>query len=156
MSNTDDLPKCMAESIAIFRGIIDDIMDHLREARDAEEIQAMFCGRDYTICVSADYDAIRVGVYNVQHFSQITPILRALAARGYRQVKKPEDYPESNRRTWYLGKIHLIVGFANGPCGFQRRQVGLRVHEIPEYTWELRCEDGARIEESEPAEKEPS
>jgi len=71
---------------------------------------------------------------DLDHMMEISPLLRFLAQKGYRQkTKRPEDYAEIKRRTWDCGDVKVLGFFKGEKC--QYVQVGVKEEPI----YELKC-----------------
>ena len=77
----------------------------------------------------------------IQNVSEMQPILKFLADRGFRQSKEPKDVPSLSARIWICGQIGITVLItpSHDGSGKSCHYVEVGKKEVPVY--ELQCEE---------------
>lgn len=73
-----------------------------------EAAQEEFC--DLIKRLAAGYHGITINVGPLDHMNDVVPLLRWLAARGYKQSRDPDNYGNFSR-SWYLGELTIEARF---------------------------------------------
>lgn len=153
-----DLPTESSTKIADIRAKVDTINSWRNTEREIAGLLEGFNDDHpnrkarYSIGEPASFSLVGllIKLEDLETVSDVAPILRELAAIGFRQKGEPDDYPELRRRTWNLKReddptpVKVMVFFrdtsaddADGPtCRYV--QVGIKEEPI----MELRCYDG--------------
>lgn len=141
-TTTDSLPACIERELKVLDEKRDKLLGLADAARAAEQVlEHHRISEEDRVGVGVDYGKLEGALLflHVEHWRQVTPVLRALADAGYRQTKEPDDYFELQARTWFCGTITLRAFLPWDNSGLCRR---VKVGERTESVYEWKCDNG--------------
>jgi hypothetical protein len=139
------LPKCIQDALDQVERTRIVILDHIHEARMADEIVARHVAALPSLRVSSvgyGYHSLNgVLIYvDIKSPREVTALLRDVRA-AFGKMKKVEDYAELRRRTYDFGKVKVMTFLESedsSACRF------VKVGEKTEPIYQLLCPDSAQ------------
>lgn len=124
------------EEIAAYREYAQGVIINMQTYLEHEDVLEELIKMPNYYSSSVPWGGSFISVYfQLNHHSEMVPILKFLGQKGYKQQTKP--YNTSSERIWNCGMFELRAIFTGERCKFV--QVGENTHTIP--IMEIKCDD---------------
>lgn len=144
-SKSETLPKAICQALKKLDERKQEVLGLVKAVETVEAANKQFKSCIMPPMVVTHTDVQRNGdvitMAMIRFVSEIQPILKFFADRGFRQTADPEDNPTVGMRRWTCGQIGIMALIGGGPdeSGKQCRYVEVGKKEVPIY--ELQCDE---------------